>query len=370
MSLDLTDSTTNNLIFSPSGSGTPNVGTGQINGAADFFKPGFGNSGLLGAHNSVLDSIHITLSAWVKLGIGGGGFMSIVDRDNASTARVFQFRHDAVSNALQFIAFVGGVQSINGSTPGNITDGVWHYTAGTFDGAHLKIYVDGIPDATPVAVSGSLDVSTTVGVGVGGSINNSTFWQGEMDEVRQSNVARSADWIKTEYNNQNDPASFITVGPETTVSGAYRRSLTIDHTLVPNTDQTDFPVLVYISDPTLKFHAFGVGGHVVDPIGNDILFWSDSGATIQLPSEIKFDGVHGILWAWVQIPTVSHTSNIVFYVTYGLALALRLTNPWDGNYVFVLHLDGSALASIGALYAAKGGTYLSGAGGSAGAVYH
>jgi hypothetical protein len=39
--------------------------------------------------------------------------------------------------------------------------------------------------------------------------------QGALDEFRISSVARSSDWIKTEYNNQRDPASFYTLGPQT-----------------------------------------------------------------------------------------------------------------------------------------------------------
>ena len=35
-----------------------------------------------------------------------------------------------------------------------------------------------------------------------------------LDEVRVSNIARSAGWILTEYRNQNAPATFYTVGAE------------------------------------------------------------------------------------------------------------------------------------------------------------
>jgi len=37
---------------------------------------------------------------------------------------------------------------------------------------------------------------------------------GAIDEVRISNSARPADWIATEYNNQNSPATFYTIYPE------------------------------------------------------------------------------------------------------------------------------------------------------------
>lgn len=39
-------------------------------------------------------------------------------------------------------------------------------------------------------------------------------FNGTIDEVRLSDDARSAEWIETEYNNQSDPSSFITLGEE------------------------------------------------------------------------------------------------------------------------------------------------------------
>ncbi len=37
---------------------------------------------------------------------------------------------------------------------------------------------------------------------------------GQVDELKVSLVMRSADWISTEYNNQNNPSSFLNFGPE------------------------------------------------------------------------------------------------------------------------------------------------------------
>jgi hypothetical protein len=41
-----------------------------------------------------------------------------------------------------------------------------------------------------------------------------------LDEVRTSTTARSADWIKTVYNNQSSPSTFYTPGAES-ASGAF-----------------------------------------------------------------------------------------------------------------------------------------------------
>src|SRR5207302_7471913 len=57
--------------------------------------------------------------------------------------------------------------------------------------------------------------SSDLFVGAETTNNGSSFranFTGSMDEVRLSNVARSADWIATEYNNQSSPAAFYNEG--------------------------------------------------------------------------------------------------------------------------------------------------------------
>src|SRR4029077_12824097 len=95
----------------------------------------------------------------------------------------------------------------------------------------------------------------------------------------------------------------------------FRRSITIASSAVSAT-QTNFPVLVYISDASMKSKANG--GYVQNASGFDILFWSDQACSSALVWEIDYyDAVNGILWAWVKIPSVSSVANTVFYVTYG-----------------------------------------------------
>jgi hypothetical protein len=38
-------------------------------------------------------------------------------------------------------------------------------------------------------------------------------WDGILDEVRVSNVARSADWIKLDYESQKEGAKLVSYGP-------------------------------------------------------------------------------------------------------------------------------------------------------------
>ena len=122
----------------------------------------------------------------------------------------------------------------------------------------------------------------------------------------------------------------------------YRRAITIDHTKVPNTDQTNFPLLVSLTDSLLA--TVTNGGHVTSANGYDIIFASDAGGTNKLDHEIEFyDPVAGQIIMWVRIPTISHTSDTTIYLLYGNTAITtsqeNKTGVWDSNFLAVLHLD-------------------------------
>ncbi|NBS91925.1 DUF2341 domain-containing protein, partial [bacterium] len=61
-----------------------------------------------------------------------------------------------------------------------------------------RVYVDGVLDGNTKPI---LDIPTPARMWIGGWYNNYNF-VGDVDEVRISKVARSADWIKLQYENQ------------------------------------------------------------------------------------------------------------------------------------------------------------------------
>ena len=126
----------------------------------------------------------------------------------------------------------------------------------------------------------------------------------------------------------------------------YKRSITIDHTKCGSGDSTNFPVLVYISDATFK--TVGNGGHVQSSSGNDILFYSDSGGTTQIASEIDgYTATTGVVYAWVKVSTLSVSSDTVIYVFYGdSSPPSRTTGAWNSNFRGVWHFgDGSSVTN-------------------------
>jgi len=113
---------------------------------------------------------------------------------------------------------VGGIVDDNAYTPreikttGTISAGEQTLLVLARDSNTLRAYLNAVPDTT-FNLSGWGDIDDTDSLKIG------TTWgahwaNGLIDEVRISNTARSAGWIKTTYNNLNDVANFYSVGAE------------------------------------------------------------------------------------------------------------------------------------------------------------
>ncbi|MEI6234385.1 MAG: DUF2341 domain-containing protein [Planctomycetota bacterium] len=74
----------------------------------------------------------------------------------------------------------------------------WYHVVHTYSSKDSRVYVNGVLDGTSTPM---LDLPTTSRLWIGGWYGNYNFI-GDIDEVRISKVARSADWVKLQYENQ------------------------------------------------------------------------------------------------------------------------------------------------------------------------
>lgn len=99
-----------------------------------------------------------------------------------------------------------------------LNSGQWYHIAGVWNGSDARIYVNGTLDKSPPdSKSGTLGTDTRAAY-IGGRLPGSfhDYFNGKIDEVHVSNSSRSADWITAEYNNQNNPSTFVIEGsPQT-----------------------------------------------------------------------------------------------------------------------------------------------------------
>lgn len=93
----------------------------------------------------------------------------------------------------------------------NLNDSSWHYLSATYGTEGMKLYVDGVLKGTNSGISGSLSPLRS-GFWIGRYYDDRSGqygFDGTIDEVRVSTSARNANWIQTEYNNQNSPGTFF-----------------------------------------------------------------------------------------------------------------------------------------------------------------
>ena len=204
------DSTSNANNGVKKAANEPIENTGKIGKAQSFDGA---NDYVTVADSSSLEPNTITVEAWVKRLGSPGTYRYIVSK----------YLPDKVGNYTSYALYTGSsgglrfyigystnwVASPDAGT--SVWDGNWHHVAGTFDGSAVKLYVDGVQVDGSTSTVQSIYYYGTGNLFIGAYTSTGYFFSGTIDEVRISNKARSAGWIKTIYNNQNSPSTFYSV---------------------------------------------------------------------------------------------------------------------------------------------------------------
>jgi hypothetical protein len=124
---------------------------------------------------------------------------------------------------------------------------------------------------------------------------------------------------------------------------AYRATFTVSHLKVPNTDRSNFPVL--ISGTYTQLATVANGGYLRSANGYDLIFAADSACSTKLSWEVESYKPTGQVVYWVNVPIVSHATDTVFYACMGNPYIItdqsNKTGAWNGYYAAVYHLDES-----------------------------
>ncbi len=183
---DATDSSGNGNDGTVNGGATW-VAAGKIGGALSLN----GTDAYVDCGNSAsLDITEaITLSAWVHT----------ADANNAEHNpyvgkgdQAYAIKH-STDNQIQTFIYDGGWYSANYSIDPSFND-EWHHVASTYDGLHLRLYVDGVLRTT-LEHAGSID-TTTYNANIGRNAQNTDrLYEGLIDEVRIYDGALSPDEV-------------------------------------------------------------------------------------------------------------------------------------------------------------------------------
>ncbi|HHP7234254.1 MAG TPA: PilC/PilY family type IV pilus protein [Desulfobacterales bacterium] len=191
------------------GGGTTDA-AGKILGA-DFFK---GDDDWVEAPtSSSLDIVgnELTLSAWVKSAVDQNDDCGIVIKSDGSNYN-YQLGLQGSDQANFRVKTSTKTTYLTGGTV--LNQDQWYFIYGIYDGTTARVFVNGSQDGSDNN-SGNLVSSGAAPLVMGRrAIGDNRFFEGIIDEVRVSNVARSTCWMQTEYSNQNNPGAFIAVGAE------------------------------------------------------------------------------------------------------------------------------------------------------------
>ena len=95
-----------------------------------------------------------------------------------------------------------------------LANGTWNHIVLNWDGIDYEVFVNGVSKVTGT-FTGLSSLNTFADIGNDGNpLERNEGWNGVIDEVRVSRVVRTAGWIQTEYNNQSDPETFLSVSAQ------------------------------------------------------------------------------------------------------------------------------------------------------------
>ena len=183
---------------------------GKIDGSLDFDGS---DDQVIVPYKSNLDITgSITLEAWIKTP-GNGNVVSKLQSTDITQGYIMTVGGNAGTNK---IGYWNGDLTDWRYGNSDVNDNSWHHIAVVHSGTTAYFYKDGQPDGS--AAVGSRTTNSTEDLWIGGWDNSDCTgaYAGILDEVRVSSVARDECWIKTEYNNQNAPGTFITLDSEQT----------------------------------------------------------------------------------------------------------------------------------------------------------
>jgi hypothetical protein len=240
-----TDSTSNNNNMTKKAAARPpETSSGKIAQAQDLD----GSYDLLYHSDSTsldVGGSALTISAWIKAGTlpSAGNQAYLIHKEDSVTAGYGLKLGNFDSAGNQLYLEVNNTSDTTFTreslTSETFSTGTWYYVTGVLPGAGSLplVYInavnkDGWTDGGNF--SGTIkngDWNFDIGTSTDGG---GDYFDGIMDEVRISNVARSATWITTDYNNQLTPSTFFNSWGAEQSSGSYDLIATVTSGLSAN----------------------------------------------------------------------------------------------------------------------------------------
>ncbi|MBU4331689.1 DUF2341 domain-containing protein [Patescibacteria group bacterium] len=200
----------------------------------------------------------------------------------------------------------------------------WYYIYEEFNAINFCVYINGALSACYNYGVNGYQINMPVSIGNISPPYTTRGWNGKIDEVRVSNTARTAGWITTEYNNQSNIATFLTIGAEETAPVSGSRATQINS---PQTSLLTNGLVGYWSFNGADMDWASTTAEALDRSGNsnngDVINGAKPAAGIS-GQGLSFDGVDDYVNTNYKIPIVDHNITISGW--------FNATKTREGNY--------------------------------------
>lgn len=162
---------------------------------------------------SVGGSEDITVAGWFYFKDTLGFPYLVTKEEGGVTFPEYELRE--VGNVTRFsIRAASTTYFIDGGT--TLLPNNWYHIAGVYDGTDIRVYLNGVSDATPVSATGAINANpTNTTIGADARLSSSVF-NGMADEIMIINDSLSAAQILALHNNQSE--RFFPTGTKTFTS--------------------------------------------------------------------------------------------------------------------------------------------------------
>lgn len=200
-----------------SGNATDSTGNGNTgtNTNVTYSSQKIGNGAVYNgtAYHTITDASSlepanaISFGGWLFVSSASSFQMAMAKGENAGDTRSYELRMNGTTTKPEVQMRVGtSYVQARGNT--NLGTNTWKHVIYTRSGTSHAIYVDGASQTLEANTTQSGDIAYSTDDLWLGQRNGGLRWNGRLDEMYVVPSQLSANWIVTEYNNQNSPGTF------------------------------------------------------------------------------------------------------------------------------------------------------------------
>ncbi|MGK2863145.1 MAG: LamG-like jellyroll fold domain-containing protein [Chitinophagaceae bacterium] len=145
----------------------------------------------------------LTLEAWCYA-IKNTGIQNVISKSSntQNNGYIFPRTDNGWSSVILYFHIAGGWRTLSAPYPSLYT---WHHLAATYDGASIKLYINGVLAASQ-AQTGTITANSNV-LGLGNQTGYAEYFGGYTDEMRIWNVARTQTEIQNNMDKELNPVT-------------------------------------------------------------------------------------------------------------------------------------------------------------------